>query len=135
MNAKLKAAALLAFATAGVALYSAAGVNAGNVAKPDQDSIRLRDGAGAVLNVGSKHAVAYYLKDANTCRVSVIVSETYPEQIPYNIASVRFTAYVQGGTSTQLATSDGSALSLSCAANAKSLSVESHDTVAWAATN
>ena len=132
MKANLKAAALLASATAAAAVYLAADVSANDA---NRDSILLRDRAGATLDLGSKHAVAYYVKDQNVCKVAVIVSETYPDQIPFNIASVRFSASVPGGTSTQLATSDGSALSLSCAANAKSLAIESREAVAWAATN
>lgn len=132
MKNRFKAALLLAAATAGTALYVSAGVHADDSSR---ESVRLRERAGAVLDVGSKRAVAYYVKDQNACQVSVIVSETYPEQIPYNIASVRFSSSVQAGTSTELATSDGSTISLSCAPGAKSLAIESRDTIAWAATN
>lgn len=131
MNAKLKAAGLLAGASIAAALYLSAGVNAEDA----ESGIRLLNRAGAVLDVGSKRAVAYYVKDANACQVSVIVSETYPEQIPFNIASVRFSTTVQAGTSTEVATSDGSGLSLSCAKNANMLQVQSLDNVAWVATN
>lgn len=127
-----KAAGVLAVIAAASALYASSSVTA---AGPARESVQLRERAGALLDVGSKRAVAYYVKDANACQVSVIVSETYPEQIPYNIASVRFSASVPGGTSTELATSDGSVLSLTCATGAKSLAVESREAIAWAATN
>lgn len=130
MNTKL--IALLGSMAAAGALYLTSGVTAGEAS---HDGIRLKERAGAVLDVGTKRAVAYYLKDATTCQVSVIVSETYPEQIPYNLASVRFSTSLPGGTSTQIATSDGSGLRLSCATGAKSLAVENSEMIAWAPTN
>ena len=58
------------------------------------------------------------------------------EQIPYNIASVRFSTRVPAGTSSELATSDGASLSLTCAKGAKSLAVDTNESIAWApATN
>lgn len=133
MKARLKAAAVVAAAAVGATVYLSAGVHADS--SSSRESVRLRDRAGAVIDAGSKRAVAYYVKDGNACQVSVIVSETYPEQIPYNLASVRFSTTVAAGTSSELATSDGSALSLSCASGAKSLMIESRDAIAWAATN
>ena len=132
MNTKLIAAALLGSIAAGGALYLSTGVAS---SEPNRDGVILRDRAGAVLDVGTKRAVAYYVKDASTCQVSVIVSETYPEQIPYNLASVRFSASVPGGTSTELATSDGSGLTLSCSNGAKSLAIENRENIAWTPTN
>ncbi len=60
-----------------------------------------------------------------------MVSETYSEQLPYHLATVRFSSNVAAGTTAQLDTSDGAALSLSCAQNASNLVVESIDRVAY----
>lgn len=93
----------------------------------------LKEGKGAAFDVGTKRAVAYYRNEHGACKVSVAVSETYPEQIPYNLASVRFAASVAAGTTAEVETSDGAMLMLSCAKGAQSLKVESADMVAWAA--
>ena len=126
--------AVLAAAAAGTALSLAA--LAGGAEDTSRESVRLKERAGALIDVGSKRAVAYYVKNAESCDVSVLVSETYPEQIPYNIASVRFSTRVPAGTSSELATSDGASLSLTCAKGAKSLAVDTNESIAWApATN
>lgn len=93
----------------------------------------LKDGKGATFDVGSKRAVAYYRNEQGACKVSVVVSETYPEQIPYNLATVRFVASVAAGTTAEVDSSDGAVLMLTCAKGAQSLKVESADQVAWAA--
>lgn len=131
MNSNIKIFAALAAAVAGTAVSLAA--FAGDAGSSSRESRILKERAGAMMDVGSKRAVAYYIKTADSCDVSVLLSETYPEQIPFNISSVRFSARVPAGTSTQVATSDGSSLSLSCSKGAKSLAVETNESVAWAA--
>lgn len=131
MNTNIKILAAVAAAVTGTAVSLAA--YAGDTGSSSRESRILKERAGAMMDVGSKRAVAYYIKTADACDVSVLLSETYPEQIPFNIASVRFSARVPAGTSTQVATSDGSSLSLSCSKGAKSLAVETNESVAWAA--
>lgn len=129
LSSKLIAALAVTVTAAGLSLSALAG----DTGESSRESRILKERAGAVIDVGSKRAVAYYVKSADACDVSVLLSETYPEQIPFNIASVRFSARVPAGTSTEVATSDGSRLSLSCSRNAKSLAVNTNESVAWAA--
>ncbi len=93
----------------------------------------LAERAGATFNVGSKKAVAYYQANKGACNVTVLVSETYSEQLPYSFATVRFSANVDSGTKAQLDASDGAALALTCTAGAKSLLVAPIDRVAYQA--
>lgn len=133
MTIILKAGAVAAIALAGATAVLAPLATAGNTTR---EGARLADRAGATLDLGTKRAVAYYVKDANTCQVSVIVSETYPEQIPFELASVRFSTSVPAGTSSEIATSDGGLIALSCDKGADALTVESRDSLAWSpATN
>lgn len=125
--------AVLAAAATGTALSLAALAGGTQDTDTSRESVRLKERAGALIDVGSKRAVAYYVKSGESCDVSVLISETYPEQIPFNIASVRFSTRVPAGTSSELATSDGSSLSLTCAKGAKSLALETNESVAWAA--
>jgi hypothetical protein len=116
-------------AVAGMAAgYSAFPINA---AEEDASVKVLKQGQGATFAVGTKKAVALYQTDAGACQVSVVVSETYPEQMPYHLASVKFSARVAPETSTQVATSDGGILQLSCAKGASALNVRSLDSVAY----
>ena len=127
MTNKINTLASLAIAGFAAA-YSLMPAGAG--ANDDADMRVLKDGKGASFNVGTKKAVAYFVKEAGSCKVSVMVSETYPEQMSYNIATVKFSANVAAGTSAAMSTSDGAALELTCAQGAKSLSVETIDQVA-----
>ncbi|HMN36238.1 MAG TPA: hypothetical protein PKD49_00800 [Hyphomicrobium sp.] len=104
------------------------GVRAGNEAN---GVTILGENKGASFDVGTKKAVAFYAKQSGACSVTVMVSETYSEQLPYHLASVRFTSNVAAGTTAQLDTADGAALSLACAPNASNLVVESVDRVAY----
>ena len=131
LNSSSKLLGALAVAVTGIGLPLSA--LAGDTGDSSRETRILKERAGAVIDVASKRAVTYYVKSADACDVSVLLSETYPEQIPFNIASVRFSARVPAGTSTEVATSDGSSLSLSCSRNAKSLAVNTNESVAWAA--
>jgi len=88
---------------------------------------RLTEGKGITLIVGTKKAVATYLNEGGACKVSVMVSETYPDQIPYHLTSVRFGASVPGGSAADVETSDGAAMSLDCAPGGKALTIHTHD--------
>ena len=81
----------------------------------------------ATLTVGTKKVVTYYVRDAGSCNVALLVSETYPEQVPYHLASVRFSAKVAEGATAEVAASDGAALALTCSAGAKHLAVVASD--------
>jgi aspartokinase-like uncharacterized kinase len=85
------------------------------------------------LAVGSKRAIGYYLADAGDCKVTVIMSEAFAEQLPANLASVRFNANVAAGTTAWVDTSDGASLMLTCAQGAKFLKVNTIDRVAYQA--
>lgn len=91
----------------------------------------ISQGKGAVVYVGTKKAVATYLNEAGACKVSVLMSETYPDQIPYHLASVRFGASVAGGSAANVETSDGAAMTLACGPQAESLTIETRDAAAY----
>ena len=93
----------------------------------------LAERMGASFEVGTKKAVAYYQGDRGACNVTVLVSETFSEQLPYRFATVRFNTKVAAGTMAQLDTSDGASLALTCAAGAKTLLVAPIDRVAYQA--
>lgn len=94
----------------------------------------ITQGKGATVYVGTKKAVATYLNEAGGCKVSVLMSETYPDQLPYHLASVRFGASVAGGSAAHVETSDGAAMILACGPQAESLTIETREAVAYPGT-
>jgi hypothetical protein len=122
-----------------LAVLALAGLGAMNGAMPvrsgdtDIGEKVLAERMGASFAVGTKKAVAYYQGESGACNVTVLVSETYSEQLPYRFATVRFSANVAAGTMAQLDTSDGASLALTCAAGAKTLLVAPIDRVAYQA--
>ncbi|MGE0053610.1 MAG: hypothetical protein AB7S74_05310 [Hyphomicrobium sp.] len=117
---------------AGLAALSAVPVALSVRADAESAGVKiLGENKGASFDVGTKKAIAYYAKENGGCGVTVMVSETYSEQIPYHLATVRFTSNVAAGTTAQLDTSDGATLSLSCAKNASNLLVENIERVAY----
>lgn len=126
MTFSTKTIATLAFAAI-AASHGALPVRAGEAA------ISVGPAKGISMLVGTKRAVGYYLADAGQCKVTVMVSDTYVEQLPPHLATVRFNANVAAGTTAAVDTSDGASLMLKCAVGAKSLMVETIDRVAYEA--
>lgn len=117
---------------AGLAALAAGSATLSGRASEEPSGVKiLGENKGASFNVGTKKAVAFYVKQPGACSVTVMVSETYSEQLPYHLATVRFSSNVAAGTTAQIDTSDGAALALSCAQNASNLVVESIDRIAY----
>ena len=74
MNTNIKILAAVAAAVAGTAVSLAA--FAGDTGSSSRESRILKERAGAMMDVGSKRAVTYYVKSADACDVSVLLSET-----------------------------------------------------------
>ena len=127
MKTMLKTLMILASLGFAASAYAAWSVPSGVAAGATQ----ITRGKGAVVYVGTKKAVATYLEKAGACKVSVLVSETYPDQVPYHLASVRFGASVAGGSAASIETSDGGAMTLACGPHAESLLIETHEAVAY----
>lgn len=114
-----------------VGLGAAHGILPVRAGSDDINAKVLSERKGASFDVGTKKAVAFYKNELGVCKVTVMVSDTYSEQMPFNLASVRFSANVAAGTTAEVGTSDGAALSLTCAKGATTLFVETIDRVAY----
>lgn len=130
-----------AFATlAFVGLGAAHGATPARAGGNDMPVKVLSELKGAKFDVGTKTAVTYYQSELGACKVTVMVSEPYVEQLPVHLATVRFNTSVAAGTTARVGTSDGASLMLTCAQGAKSMMVETIDRVAadayeWRKTN
>ncbi len=127
MKTMLKTLMILASLGCAASAYAAWSVPSGVAAGATQ----ITQGKGAIVYVGTKKAVATYLEKAGACKVSVLMSETYPDQVPYHLASVRFSASVSGGSAASIETSDGGAMTLACGPQAESLTIETREAVAY----
>jgi hypothetical protein len=107
------------------ALVGAAGAMAGssnNAFKPLH---------GVSLHLGSKHAIAYYVKGDDVCQLTLVVGEEpLGEDIPA-VTPARFSAAIEAGRSARFDTGSGTQLQFSCAPSAASMSVETLDQVAY----
>lgn len=76
------------------------------------------------VDVGTKHAIGYYLADNGKCNLTVMLTDfSYDgDQIP---SASRVNVEVAAGTSAKVDTIDGTTLAFSCAAGAAEMGVRS----------
>jgi len=107
------------------ALVGAAGAIAGsssNTFKPLQ---------GVSLHLGSKHAIAYYVKGEDVCQLTLVVGEEPTgDDIPM-VTPARFSAAIEAGRSARFDTGSGTQLQFSCASSAMAMTVETLAQVAY----
>jgi hypothetical protein len=107
------------------ALVGAAGAIAGsssNTFKPLQ---------GVSLHLGSKHAIAYYVKGEDVCQLTLVVGEEPTgDDIPM-VTPARFSAAIEAGRSARFDTGSGTVLEFGCASTAASMTVQPLDQVAY----
>lgn len=119
------ASVVTAAVLAGMSAAAYAALSGDKIAAPFAPLVTDRQAA--TLVAGTKTVVAYYLQEPGRCNVAVVVSETYPDQLPYHLSSVRLRTNVAEGASADVAASDGAALSLTCGRGAKTLSISSSE--------
>lgn len=76
------------------------------------------------FDVGSKHAVSYFLSESGQCKLTVVVADamvgdTLPTDLP-----VRFDASVDGGKDARFDTAEGKSLHFTCAQGAQAMFVK-----------
>ena len=79
---------------------------------------------GVSFHIGTKHAVAYFLSDNNTCKLVVMAADDA------NFAPTRSEAAIQPGKSTQYELSEGTSLEFACQAGGLAMNVRSLEAVA-----
>lgn len=83
------------------------------------------------FDMGDKRALAFYQDLGQACKVTVLVADRLDDAGDIPSASVRFDTMVAAGTSARVGTANGPDLSVTCAAQAASLKIETHDRVAY----
>ncbi len=125
MARKTVATKIAATASALVAMTSVA--FAATLAQP----IVLKPAKGQSFDVGSKHAVAYYMAKGGVCSLTVLMADRGEDNIKG--AATRITIPVIPTRAARFDTADGKTLEFACAPSAASMGVKILDQVAFAA--
>lgn len=83
------------------------------------------------LDVGVKRAIGYYLANSGNCDLTVLLADGVNEGHGSAPSASRVSVKVSGGTSAQVDTIDGSAMSFTCAAGANDMTVRVFERVAF----
>ncbi len=75
------------------------------------------------LDVGSKHAIGYYLADQGSCNLTVLLTDVAYEDGTTPSAS-RLNFKVAAGTSAKVDTIDGTTMAFSCAVGADGMTIK-----------
>jgi hypothetical protein len=95
-----------------------------------QSTVTFKPLHGISVHVGSKHAVGYFVSDANVCELTLVVGEEPGEEIVVNTPA-RFRATVAAGTHARFDTGEGKELQFSCAPGASAMSVDTLQQTAY----
>lgn len=82
------------------------------------------------LDVGVKRAIGYYLANGGNCDLTVLLADGVTESNGLAASASRVSVKVSGGTSAQVDTIDGTALSFACSAGANDMTVRVFERVA-----
>ena len=86
--------------------------------------------AGISFEIGTKHAVSYFLSDKGTCKLSLMVADAFDgEEVPRS-QTTRFDVGIDDGKSARLEVAEGKALEFTCQPGAHAMSVKTLDQVA-----
>lgn len=98
------------------------------IAAPLAQPITLKPAKGQSFDVGSKHAVAYYMAKGGVCALTVLMAERGEDNIKG--AATRITIPVIPTRAARFDTAEGKTLEFACAPSAASMAVKILDQVA-----
>jgi hypothetical protein len=78
------------------------------------------------MDVGSKHAIGYYMAEQGNCNLTVLLSDVAYEDNTTPSAS-RVSMAIAAGTSAKVDTIDGTTMSFTCAAGASDMTVRTFE--------
>lgn len=117
-----------------VSAFAFAALAVAHGAKPAEagSSKELRVGPLKAINldVGVKRAIGYYLANDGNCDLTVLLADGINEGMGSVPSASRVSVRVSGGTSAQVDSIDGSAMSFACAAGANDMTVRVFERIA-----
>lgn len=90
-------------------------VNAVPVSLAGDASWTMKPLSGVSLDVGSKHAVGYYISESGRCMLTVVVADQMKGDVVPTDTPVRFHLAIEAGKSAHLDTAEGKSLRFACA--------------------
>jgi|JRHI01.1.fsa_nt_gi hypothetical protein len=94
------------------------------------DTWTVKPLTGISFDIGSKHAVSYYLSERGRCILTVVVADQMKDDDIPTDTPVRFNLAIEGGKDARLDTAEGTSLRFACAAHAEAMLVNEIDQVA-----
>ena len=116
--------------TASVALVSLA--LSGSVEAAERDTtLRALPMHGVSFDIGSKHAISYFLINDGNCDLTVWLTDISHDDEAAPSTATRMVISVAPGRTMQVGSAEGTAAEFACAANAESMSVRTLTEVAY----
>lgn len=117
-----------------VSAFALAALAVAHGAKPVEaegaQELRVKSLQAINLNVGVKRAIGYYVANAGSCDLTVLLADVVSEAFEQVPSASRVSVKVAGGTSAQVDTIEGTAMSFTCATSANDMTVRVFDRVA-----
>ena len=86
--------------------------------------------AAVSFDIGTKHAVSYFLSEAGQCKLTVIIANAIQGDAVPNDAPVRFDVAVDGGEDARLDTAEGKWPQFACGPDSRAMIVNEVEQVA-----
>lgn len=118
------------FAIALAGLSAVAGSDLPRAANP-LTTMTMKPMQGVSFDIGTKHAVSYFLSDADACRLTVTLAEAGRDDEVNGKTAIRVTVAVEAGKVAHLDTVAGKSLGFKCQAGATSMSIEPSNLAAY----
>ena len=115
---------------AATALASILSVNAVPPSLASDTSWRMKPLSSVSFDVGSKHAVSYYLSERGRCVLTVVVADQMKGDVIPSDTPVRFNIAIDGGKTARLDTAEGRSLRFACAPQTDGMLVSEIEEVA-----
>ena len=114
-----------AIAFAGILFAGHAGASLAGEATKSQSFKPLQ---GLSINAGQKHAIGYFLSDANTCKLVLTLASNQGD--PQGFTVSRYEAAVPAGQNTRYTSEDGNVFEFGCQAHAEAMTFKPLTSVA-----
>ena len=94
---------------------------------------RIEQAKAISLILGTKRAIGYYMAENNACAATLLISEAFVDDNFDGPTATRVNMTIHAGTTSSVDTVDGRTLELSCGKDAKFMSVQTVERVAYEA--
>lgn len=116
------------FAIAFVGISATASLGMARAADPAAP-LTMKPLQGISFDIGTKHAVSYFLSDGNSCKLTLMLAELVHGEVN-GLTATRVTVAIEAGKDAHLDTVEGKTLAFKCQDGARVMRVEASNQVA-----